>query len=86
MVTPALYRRAYLCNPIEADRLVVPVSLQYIHVRFTNRRKEFAYNLKCFLVNGVQVIGFEDLNTKGMMQHYSLGKRCGVVAWHQLIQ
>lgn len=60
--------------------------VQHIHARITNRRKDFAHKLSRYLADMFQVICFEDLNTKGMMQLHSLAKSIGDAAWNQLIQ
>jgi putative transposase len=60
--------------------------VQHIHARIANRRKDFAHKLSRYLTDVFQVICFEDLNTKGMMQLHTLAKSIGDAAWHQLIQ
>jgi len=64
--------------------------VQHIHARSTNRRKDFAHKLSRYLADVFQVIVFEDLNTKGMMQLHTLAKSIHPegpdAAWNQLIQ
>lgn len=68
------------------DRQKAKRVVQHIHTRIAHRRKDFAHKLSRYLADVFQVIAFEDLNTKGMMQLHSLSKSIGDAAWNQLIQ
>jgi putative transposase len=63
-------------------------TVQHIHKRIANRRKDFAHKLSRRLVNEFQVIAFEDLDIQEMQTHNGTGvnKSIGDVAWHQFVQ
>lgn len=64
----------------------------HIHERIMNKRKDFAHKLSRILVNTFQVIAFEKLNVKDMMNNHTrvfghkLNKSIGDVAWNQFTQ
>src|SRR5688572_28728884 len=60
-------------------------TVQHIHARIANCRKDFSHKLSRYLAATFQLTVFEDLNTKGMMQNRSLSKSIGDAAWNQLI-
>lgn len=62
--------------------------IQHIHQRILNRRKDFAHKLSKQLVDGYQIIVFEDLNIRDMQEngYRSLHKSIGDAAWNQLVQ
>jgi len=63
-----------------------------IHEKIANRRNDFAHKLSRNLVDMFQVIAFEKLNIKGMMENhpkvfgYKLNKSIFDVAWSQFTQ
>jgi len=63
-----------------------------IHERIANKRNDFAHKLSRTLVNSFQVIAFEKLNIKGMMNNHTkcfghkLNKSISDVAWNQFMQ
>lgn len=61
-------------------------TVEHIHQRIANRRRDFAHKLARKLVNEYQLIAFEDLNTTGMLANHCLAKSIADVAWGQLIQ
>jgi len=63
-----------------------------IHERISNRRTDFAHQTSRRLVNQFNLIAFEDLAVKQMMEKktevfgHKLNKSIADVAWHQLVQ
>lgn len=56
-----------------------------IHNRIKNRRSNFAHQVSRFLANSYDILVFEDLNIKGMMQNHCLARSIADVSWNQLI-
>ncbi|AKB76247.1 Mobile element protein [Methanosarcina lacustris Z-7289] len=59
--------------------------VQHVHERITNKRNDFAQKVSLNLVKAYDLITFEDLNVKGMIQNHCLAKHIADVAWNQLI-
>ena len=59
--------------------------VQHVHERITNKRNDFAQKVSLNLVKAYDLITFEDLNIKGMIQNHCLAKHIADVAWNQLI-
>jgi putative transposase len=57
-----------------------------IHERIANRREDFAHQISRRLIDSFQIIAFEDLEVKEMLQNGRLAKSIADVAWTQLIQ
>lgn len=79
-------RKLSKCHKGTPEREKAKRVVRHIYARIANRRKDFAHKLSRYLANAFQVIVFEDLNTKGMMQNHCLAKSIGDAAWNQLIQ
>jgi putative transposase len=61
-------------------------ALARIHERIRFRRQDFAHQQSRSLINTYQIIAFEDLATRNMLQNGRLAKSIADVAWTQLIQ
>jgi putative transposase len=61
-------------------------ALARIHERIAWRREDFAHQISRRLVDGFQIIAFENLNVTDMLQNGRLAKSIADVAWTQLIQ
>ncbi len=63
-----------------------------VHERINNKRSDFAHKLSRTLVNTHQIIVFEKLNIKGMMENHTkvfghkLNRSISDVAWNQFMQ
>lgn len=62
--------------------------IQHIHQRIANRRRNFAHQLSRRLVNGFQIIVFENLDIQNIQRDnwHSMNKSISDAAWHQLRQ
>lgn len=76
-------------TPERAKRCKV---VAFVHERINNRRTDFAHQTSRVLVNRFNVIAFEDLDVKQMMERKTevfgnkLNKSIADVAWNQLVQ
>ena len=60
--------------------------LSVIGKRVTNLRDEFLHQVSRKLVDSADIIVFEDLNIKNMLQNHNLAKHIQDVSWGKLIQ
>lgn len=56
-----------------------------VHERIANKRDDFIQKLSWSLVKSYDLIVFEDLNIKGMVQNHCLAKHIADAAWNKLI-
>ena len=74
------------------DRTKQRKKVSYIHEKIANRRGDFAHKLALYLVSMFQIIVFEKLNIKGMMENHTkvfghkLNRSISDVAWNQFMQ
>jgi len=74
------------------DRKKQKKKVSNIYTKMANKRKDFAHKLSRKLVNQYQVIAFEELDIKNMIENhtecfgYKLNKSIGDVAWNQFMQ
>jgi putative transposase len=61
-------------------------ALAHIHERIANRRSDFAHKQSRKLIEGYQVIAFEELEPQQMGRNRGMRKSIRDVAWSQLIQ
>lgn len=59
--------------------------VQHLHERISNKREDFIQKISLNLVKDYDLITFEDLNVKGMIQSHNLAKHIADVAWSKLI-
>jgi putative transposase len=59
--------------------------VEHIHERISNKREDFVQKVGLSLVRAYDLITFEDLNVKGMIQNHNLAKHIADVAWSKLI-
>jgi len=86
-----LQRRLSKAAKGSADSTKQKKKVANIHVKITNKRKDFAHKLSRKLVNQYQAIAFEKLNIKGMVENHTecfghnLNKSINDAAWNQFI-
>ena len=74
--------RAEKGTPERAKALKV---VHRVHERITNKRDDFVQKISLHLVKSYDLIAFEDLNIRGMVENHSLAKHIADAAWNKLI-
>ena len=59
--------------------------VQRVHERVRNKRHNFAHQISRKLVDEYDIIAFEDLNIKNMLQNHCLAKSISDAAWRMLV-
>lgn len=59
--------------------------VQHLHERISNKREDFIQKISLDLVKNYDLITFEDMNVKNMVQNHNLAKHIADVAWSKLI-
>ena len=67
------------------NRAKARVKVAKIHRRITDLRDDFLHKLSRTLVDKADLIVFENLNIRGMVQNYHLAKAINDSAWSKLI-
>jgi putative transposase len=54
-----------------------------VHERITNKRDDFVQKVSLDLIKAYDLIAFEDLNIKGIVQNHCLAKHIADAAWYK---
>lgn len=67
-----------------ANRKKQLIMVARVHRKIRNQRKDFAHKTSRTLVNNYNLIAFENLNIRGMVQNHHLAKSISDAGWYQL--
>jgi len=67
------------------ERVKALKEVHRVHERITNKRDDFVQKISLHLVKSYDLIAFEDLNIRGMVENHSLAKHIADAAWNKLI-
>jgi putative transposase len=71
-------------KPGSKNRNKQRIKVVKVHRKIRNQRKDFAHKTSRWLVDSYDMIGFENLNIRGMVQNHHLAKAISDAGWYQL--